>query len=69
MEREPTPHITPLDIARQLVGDVVETSVYTPDLDWDIWFAVQQLEEQNALPESMTGEDVFNAFVRTFHYE
>lgn len=56
-------------IIRQAINEVVGENIYTPDYDWDIWHKIQELQEQNGLPDGMTAEDVYQEFINVFRYE
>lgn len=58
-------------IVHKIIQSVVAESPYhsyPPTLDDGVWDAVYRLEEENALPEGITAFDLYQCFLRVFHY-
>lgn len=69
--KDPSPYARNinLDLLRQAIDDVVGESVYTPDYDFGIFYRLQELEEQNGLPDGETAESLMQQFNNVFHYD
>ena len=56
-------------MTRHIMESIVAESPYKPDMQWDLWHRANELHEQNALPDGITGEDVFQYYLRVFEGE
>lgn len=68
---EDTPYVeqrtsTAQSIAERIMQQIVGESPYKPDMEFEVYHRTQELEAQNALPDGVTGEEIFNTYLRIF---
>ena len=57
------------NVITHIMQSIVAESPYKPDMEWSLWHQAHQLEEENGLPDGVTAEDIFQAYLRVFHHE
>lgn len=49
-------------IGQSIIAEIASNPNYKPDMDWEVYWRVNELEEQNGLPSGITGHDIFNYY-------
>jgi len=56
-------------IVRHIMQQVIAENPYKPDMEWGLFFKVQEIEDQNGLPEDISSYDIYHEYMRVFHYD
>lgn len=69
-DSQPRPDETfEVSMTRYIMQSIIAESPYKPDMEWELWHQAHALEETNGLPNGVTAEDIFQAYLRVFHGE
>lgn len=52
-----------------IMQSIIAESPYAPDMQWTLWHQARVLEDENALPDGVSAEDVFLNYMRVFEGE
>jgi hypothetical protein len=56
-------------MARRIMRQIVSDSPYPGDMEWEMWWQLHDLEEQNGLPDGITAHEVYQEYLRVWHGE
>lgn len=49
-------------IGQSIIAEIANNPNFKPDMDWEVYWRVNELEEHDRLPSGITGHDIFNYY-------